>query len=105
MVPEFVLPDYAGATLANLLPSIEARLQGAEPVIGLTAARRYVVLLVDGLGWYPLSEHLDHAEHLGGLLPSALTLTCSVPSTTATSLTSLGCGAVRNRCSQQRGGS
>ncbi|WP_185975552.1 alkaline phosphatase family protein [Tessaracoccus rhinocerotis] len=94
MVPEFVLPDYDGATLANLLPSIEARLTGGEPVIDLPRARKYVILLVDGLGWYPLAEHADHAEHLAALMPSALTLTCAVPSTTATSLTSLGCGAV-----------
>lgn len=94
MVPEFVLPDYDGATLTNLLPSIEARLGGAAPVIDIPRARKYVILLVDGLGWYPLAQHADHAEHLAALMPSALTLTCGVPSTTATSLTSLGCGTV-----------
>lgn len=97
MSAELILPDYSGATLANLLPSVAAMLAGEEPQIGLPRARRYVVLLVDGLGTVPLTQHADHAEHLADLLPRAATLTCSVPSTTATSLTSLGCGAPPGR--------
>ncbi|MCC2592816.1 alkaline phosphatase family protein [Tessaracoccus sp. OS52] len=97
MSAEFILPDYAGATLANLLPSIEARLVGGDPVLDLPRAHKYVVFLVDGLGWHPLAAHADHAEYLSGLLPGARRLTCSVPSTTATSLTSLGCGVPPGR--------
>lgn len=97
MSAELILPDYSGATLANLLPSVAAVLTGEDPLIALPRASRYVVLLVDGLGTVPLMQHSDHAEHLSNLLPSATTLTCSVPSTTATSLTSLGCGASPGR--------
>lgn len=92
MDDSFILPDYAGATLANLLPSISARLVGDTGVIDVPAAEKYVILLVDGLGRQVLTEHADHAEHLAALLEGSQTLTCSVPSTTATSLTSLGCG-------------
>ncbi len=88
----FILPSYGGASLSNLLPSIEARLVGDTPSLQIPRASRYVLFLVDGLGWYPLEAHADHADTLGERLPSATALTCSVPSTTATSLTSLGCG-------------
>ena len=92
MHEEFIPPRYGGATLASLVPSIEARLGGVTPILDLPTASRYVILLVDGLGLYPLQEHADHAEMLAGHLDTAISLTCSVPSTTATSLTSLGCG-------------
>ncbi len=92
MHEDFITPRYGGATLASLLPSIEARLGGATPILDLPKASRYVILLVDGLGLYPLEEHADHADTLAARLDTATRLTCSVPSTTATSLTSLGCG-------------
>ncbi|MGV8845499.1 alkaline phosphatase family protein [Tessaracoccus sp.] len=92
MHEEFIAPRYGGAALSSVLPSIEARLDGRAPVLDLPIASRYLVLLVDGLGWYPLKEHADHAEMLAERLDTAMALTCSVPSTTATSLTSLGCG-------------
>lgn len=93
MFDGFVDPRYDGPALANLMPSVAARLQGALPIIDIPVATKYVVLLVDGLGWHQLREYADHAETMAQLQESALKLTCSVPSTTATSLTSLGCGA------------
>ncbi len=92
MHPDFVSPRYGGASLGSLLPSIAARLAGETPILDIPRARRYVLFLVDGLGWYPLETHADHADTLAEQLASATALTCSVPSTTATSLTSLGCG-------------
>lgn len=92
MHEDFISPRYGGATLASLLPSIEARLAGDTPVVDIPKAKRYVLFLVDGLGWYPLEQHAHHADTLAERLSSATALTCSVPSTTATSLTSLGCG-------------
>ncbi len=88
----FVLPDYDGATLSGLLPAVAARLAGTEPAIEIPSAGRYVILLVDGLGLEALTAHADHADEMASLLGSSLPLTCSVPSTTATSLTGLGCG-------------
>ncbi|MBB1483329.1 alkaline phosphatase family protein [Tessaracoccus sp. MC1865] len=89
----FVDPRYGDLSLANLLPSVVARLDGEIPLIEIPEARQYVVLLIDGLGWHQLREHAAHAETMAGLLDRGHRLTCSVPSTTATSLTSLGCGA------------
>lgn len=90
MQDQFTLPRYQDLALINVFSSVKASLDGSEPVIGLPSASKYVVLLVDGLGWHQLAEHLEHAETMASALPRARKLTCSVPSTTATSLTSLG---------------
>lgn len=92
---DFVLPRYSSGALSNLLPSITARLDGRTPVIDVPRAPRYVVLLVDGLGLRQLEEYADDADRLAALPRQQLT--CSVPSTTATSLTSLGCGSTPGR--------
>ncbi len=92
MPSDFTLPRYEDMALANLLPSVVARLEGHDPAIGLPVARQYVVLLVDGLGWHQLKRFADDAETLAALADDGARVTCSVPSTTATSLTTLGCG-------------
>lgn len=90
MPDQFVAPRYQDLALINVFSSVRASLEGDEPLIDLPAASKYVVLLVDGLGWHQLAQHRDHAETMASALPLARRLTCSVPSTTATSLTSLG---------------
>lgn len=92
MPGQFIEPRYADRALINVLPSVVSRLAGELPILELPSASRYVVLLVDGLGWHQLLHHRDHAETLGAAMAGAERLTCSVPSTTATSLTSLGTG-------------
>jgi hypothetical protein len=89
-----VLPRYGKASLAEVLPSVAATfgLAGADNTLNLPAADRYVVLLVDGLGELNLRDAADDAPYLTGLLDGAGTLTAPLPSTTATSLTSLGTG-------------
>ncbi|NHB83686.1 alkaline phosphatase family protein [Tessaracoccus sp. HDW20] len=47
---------------------------------------------MDGLGWHQLREHAEHAETMAAAMDTGRRITCSVPSTTATSLTSLGTG-------------
>lgn len=87
------LPDYSGGCLTQVLPSVASRVSHhGHDHLGLPAARRYVVALVDGLGWRLLGAHRKHAEFLGGLVPTSRSITCAAPSTTATSLTSLGTG-------------
>lgn len=98
---ELVEPRYAssaggGTTLADVLPAVASALgvdvgQG-EPGIALEPAPAYVVMLVDGLGRHLLAEHPREAPYLHSLLDGDRALTCGVPSTTATSLTSLGTG-------------
>ncbi len=93
----FVEPDYSGETpgrtLGDVLPAVAVAL-GSEvgflrPGLELPPAPAYVVMLVDGLGHDLLAEHRVQAPFLHSLLGQA-PATCGVPSTTATSLTSLG---------------
>ncbi|MEU7633038.1 alkaline phosphatase family protein [Nocardia sp. NPDC049220] len=90
----FVAPRYGTGSLADLFPSVLAGLgvPGADDRLGLElTAAKVCVLLVDGLGADALAANLDAAPFLSGL-PSA-TLTAGFPTTTATSLGSLGVGA------------
>lgn len=96
-----VTPDYGRTTLSDLLPSIGAHLGlGGTDVLGLPDAQRWVVVLVDGLGALQLAEHGDHAPYLASLQrgegdhPPVSGFTAGVPSSTVTSLTSLGTGTV-----------
>lgn len=88
----FVLPRYDGNSLVELLPSVVAQLTGRPGRIEVPQAARYVVFMVDGLGWEALATHRADSTFLAPGLSEAVRLTCAVPSTTATSLTSLGCG-------------
>jgi type I phosphodiesterase/nucleotide pyrophosphatase len=65
---------------------------GWSNTLDLPIASSYVVLLVDGLGWNLLRRHRSVAPYLSGLADHGRTITSGVPSTTATSLTSLGTG-------------
>jgi hypothetical protein len=71
--------------------AVGAGTAGMVDTLGLPAAPRYVVLLVDGMGEQLLREHAHLAPFLSGL-PSVPDVVCGVPSTTVTSLTSLGTG-------------
>jgi hypothetical protein len=84
--------DYP--SLADLLPAVGAQLAvpGLEDRIGLVPAQRWVVVLVDGLGWHLVWRHLAQAGYLAQLIGQARRLHTGLPSTTATSLTSLWTG-------------
>lgn len=87
-----VTPAYGEGSLADLLPSVLAALgvPGEADVVGLPPARTYCVLLVDGLGWVGLRENAAMAPYLCSL--PGRSLTSPVPSTTASSITSLATG-------------
>jgi hypothetical protein len=94
---DLVLPAYESDSLGDLMPSIGAHLgvPGCrEDVLGLPPADRYVVVLVDGLGWNLLRRSVRDVPYLASLLGDARAITSGVPSTTATSLASLGTGLV-----------
>ncbi len=80
-------------SLHDIWPSVGGALgvPGFTDVLGLPEARRFVVLLVDGLGEQLLREHAELAPFLSSL-PAVPDMVCGVPSTTVTSLTSLGTG-------------
>ncbi|MCO1597895.1 alkaline phosphatase family protein [Micromonospora sp. RHAY321] len=92
-------PDHGGGRLTDVLPSALAVLGvpgSADPlglVPALTGVRRIAVLLVDGLGWYQLPTAAPYAPTLAGLAATvARPLIAGFPSTTPTSLVSLGTG-------------
>jgi Type I phosphodiesterase / nucleotide pyrophosphatase len=94
-LPEIVIPAYQSTTLGELMPSIGAHLGVpgcTEDAYGLPQSARYVVVLIDGLGWNLLRRALMAAPFLASLLGGAQPITSAVPSTTVTSLGSLGTG-------------
>ena len=93
--PGLVLPAYAAGSLADLMPSIGAHLAvpgATDDVLGLPPSSRYVVVLVDGLGWNLVRRSAREVPFLARLLAGGRSITAGVPSTTVTSLTSLGTG-------------
>jgi Type I phosphodiesterase / nucleotide pyrophosphatase len=94
-LPEMVVPAYQSTTLGELMPSIGTHLgvPGCnEDFFQLPDTTRYVVVLIDGLGWNLLRRALLAAPFLGSFLGDAQPITSAVPSTTVTSLGSLGTG-------------
>lgn len=88
----FATPAYADRSLADVLPAV-ARALGVDAgftksSLELPEAPAYVVFLIDGLGYELLRDHADLAPFLHAHLGEPAT--AGVPSTTATSLTSLG---------------
>ncbi|MDT3444285.1 MULTISPECIES: alkaline phosphatase family protein [unclassified Pseudofrankia] len=88
------LPRYGEGSLAELVPAL-MRVVGAggfaeAPRLGLGEARSACLLLVDGLGDELVVANADVAPTLAAHRAAALT-TC-YPSTTATSITSIGTG-------------
>jgi len=114
---EVVRPHYVGGSLADVLPSVLAVLgapagPGSPPrgrasafgvprfadPLGLTGplagVRRIAVLLLDGLGWYQIPVAAPYAPTLADLAHRfGRPLTSGFPSTTPTSLVTLGTGA------------
>lgn len=86
------LPAYGTAALSDLLPSVLTSLgvPGERAPLQLPATSRAVLLLVDGLGLRLLERHPDAAPFLTSL--ARRTLTTGFPSTTVTSLASIGTG-------------
>ncbi len=101
---EFIFPDYAGGSLANV-PATVAALLGApfqglpplrpelwEPLAG-DEVRRVVLVVLDGLGWNLLQRE---QERLAGVLQRARVvgkITSVFPSTTVNALSCLWTGA------------
>ncbi|GGS29078.1 alkaline phosphatase family protein [Streptomyces parvus] len=94
------VPEYGSGSLADLLPTLAAGLEVpgfSAPISELTPADRNCVFLIDGLGWEQIKAHPDEAPFLHSLLPTSRggtgrPLTAGFPSTTATSLASVGTG-------------
>jgi hypothetical protein len=89
-----IVPSYGETSLADLSSSILASLTGdhAGNVLGLPESGRACLLVVDGLGWEQLRAHQAAAPFLSELAFNSRPLTAGFPSTTATSLGSIGTG-------------
>ncbi|WP_181310719.1 alkaline phosphatase family protein [Nocardioides campestrisoli] len=101
MTPEgFLAPEYGSRTLSDVVPavarSLGAPLGGSPDEAGvalvLPPAPAYVVFLVDGLGAELLRRYEHAAPFLASLVGRDSVGSATVPSTTATSLTSFGTG-------------
>lgn len=95
--PTFVEPSYGDRSLADVLPAVSRALGLSADVLGPASsslvfpdAPAYVVYLVDGMGADLLERYAYAAPYLSSLLGPNARGTAGVPSTTATSLTSLG---------------
>jgi len=91
---EPALPRYAESALDALATSVLASLgvPGEANPLRLPRAERVCLLLVDGLGWELLRAHQAAAQFLNELALNVAPLTAGFPSTTATSLGTLGTG-------------
>lgn len=97
MTPSPILPDYRGACIANVVPSL---ITGNDPPEAeadwLPAAARHadqvVLLVLDGLGWEQLQARSALAPTLSGAEGMARPITSVAPTTTACALTSITTG-------------
>jgi hypothetical protein len=93
-----VLPDYGGACIASVTPTLRAIVSGrsgGSPLPGwvpdvVRRSRQVVLLVLDGLGWEKLTSATDLAPNL--LRAEGGPITSVVPTTTATALTSISTG-------------
>jgi predicted AlkP superfamily pyrophosphatase or phosphodiesterase len=90
-----VVPIYRSSTLSDLTPGIGAHLRVPgylDDPLRLPQSNRYVVVLIDGLGFHLVRRAVREAPYLASLLGDASPITAGIPSTTVTSLASLGTG-------------
>jgi hypothetical protein len=89
-----IVPSYGESSLADLSSSVLASLtrDAAGNVLGLPEADRACLLIIDGLGLELLSSHQAAAPFLAELAFNSRPLTAGFPSTTVTSVASLGTG-------------
>ena len=94
----FTEPAYGQRSLTDVIPAVGRALgvplAGHAGALELPPAPSYVVFLVDGMGAELLARHGHAAPYLSSLAEGSATGTAGVPSTTATSLASLGTGLV-----------
>jgi hypothetical protein len=90
---EPIFPDYSGANVRAIVPTLLAPQRGAGrdwmpgPV---RDARQVVILVLDGLGWEQFIEYVEHMPTLATFEGGSITTVA--PSTTATALTSITTG-------------
>jgi hypothetical protein len=91
-----IVPSYGESSLADLSASILASMTDDESAntLGLPEASRVCLLVIDGLGLELLRANQAAAPFLAELAFNSRPLTAGFPSTTVTSLASIGTGLV-----------
>ena len=91
MVDQPLLPDYDGACVANVVPTLLGH-GSPGPWIPAAAleARQVVLLVLDGMGWEQMQERRSLIPTMGAMAGGPITTV--VPSTTSTALTSITTG-------------
>ncbi len=87
---EPVRPDYAGASVAGLVPALLGPERRPWLPACVAGARAVVLLVLDGFGWRAIEAARARLPVLGGLEGGPITTV--VPSTTAAALTSIASG-------------
>lgn len=90
--PQPVVPDYGGACVASIVPSLlapESEARAWMPA-AVREATQVVLLVLDGLGWEQLQARSHLAPVLSGM--DGGPITSVAPTTTATALTSISTG-------------
>ncbi len=88
--PEPIKPDYDGAWIGGVMAAVRSPTPPGWLPAAAAGAMRVVVLVLDGLGWELLEHNAAHLPTLGAMEGTAIT--CAVPSTTSTGLTSITTG-------------
>ena len=90
--PAHPLDVYSPPTLSTLAPSVLASLgvSGEANRLDLQPSKKTVILLVDGMGANLLARNAEHAPFLNSLVGTPIR--AGFPTTTATSIVSLGTG-------------
>jgi len=93
-VADTILPRYGERSLCEVTPSLLAALgaAGFDNALGVERASAACLLLIDGLGWELLETYAEDAPFLAAHMAGKEPLTAGFPSTTATSVSSLGTG-------------
>ena len=87
-----MLPDFAGACTANLVPALLGDPDELPPWMPsiLGEVDQVCLMVVDGLGWNQLLEYRSLLPTTAGMLETPITTVA--PTTTATALTSIATG-------------
>ncbi len=87
-------PKPDGLSLADVMESCLASIEGGPNRLGLGRVDRAVVLLIDGLGADALKARAGHARTLLGALTGRSVIEAGFPTTTASALASLTTGVL-----------
>ncbi|PID97695.1 MAG: alkaline phosphatase family protein [Actinobacteria bacterium] len=87
------LTEVLGACIASVDPHLPGANSAAQEQFGLDASEQVLVIMVDGLGWVPLSRRIGHAGVLRSHRDQTTIARTVVPSTTAAAIASFGTGA------------